>query len=204
MRTCEHKTSLAAWDVPSPVVAGEKFSVKAGAKCTANCDLRGRQIEIRDHKGVVLAVGILGETVWPGTDGLYWTEMEAIAPEHEGLHDASIAFSAGDHALPHAGAVATLSFATVRPARHRVCVAILERETRTPIPEAQVRLGYHRSASDESGIARFMVASGKHRLFVWKADFSAPERVLDVQQDLDFIVEAEALPKEDPYARWEG
>jgi hypothetical protein len=202
--TGEHRTSLAAWDVPSPVVAGEKFSVKVGAKCTAGCALNGQQVELRDGTGGVLAVGHLGETVWPGTEGLYWTELEAIAPGYEGLHNCSVVFSVCDHALPHQGASAALSFVTVGPGQHRVCVAIVERETGTPIAEAQVRLGYYRSASDESGIARFTTPSGKHRLFVWKADFSAPEQVVDVEQDVDLVVEAEVLPKEDPYARWQG
>lgn len=201
--TGEHKTSLATWDVPSPVVAGERFSVKVGAKCTACCALNGRQVELRDAKGGVLAVGHLGETVWPGTEGLYWTELEAIAPADEGLHECSVAFSC-DHDLPHRSAAAALSFVTVPPGRHRVSVAIVERETGAPIAEAQVRLGFHRSASDEAGVARFTAPSGKHRLFVWKADFSAPEQVVDVERDLDLIVEAEALPKEDPYARWQG
>ena len=75
--TGEHATSLAAWDVPSPVVAGEKFSVKVGAKCTACCALNGQRVELRDEKGGVLAAGPLGEAVWPGTEGLYWTELEA-------------------------------------------------------------------------------------------------------------------------------
>jgi hypothetical protein len=202
--TGEHKTSLAAWDVPSPVVAGQKFSVKIGAKCSACCALTGQQIELRDEKGAVLAAGHLDETVWDQTEGLYWTELEAVAPVHEGFHNYSVALSACDHALPHQSAAAAFSFVTVEPGRHCVNVAIVERETRAPIPEAQVRLGYHRSATDEAGIARFMPPSGIHRLFVWKAEFSAPEQVVEVEQDLDLIVEAEALPKDDPYARWQG
>ena len=67
-----------------------------------------------------------------------------------------------------------------------------------------MRLGYHRSATDASGVARFTAASGAHRLFVWKADFSAPEQMIDVEHDLDLVVEAEALPEEDPYERWQG
>ena len=68
--TGEHKTSLAAWDVPSPVVAGEKFSVKIGAKCSACCVLTGQQIELRDEKGAVLAAGrISARRYWPETGG---------------------------------------------------------------------------------------------------------------------------------------
>jgi hypothetical protein len=203
-RTGEHRTSLAAWDVPSPVAVGERFSLKVGAKCTACCALNGRQVELRDRNGSVLAVGHLGESPWPDTKGLYWTELEATAPGAEGLHECSVAFSVCHHALPHQGAAATLSFVTVPPGRHRVSVAILERETRAPIADAQVRLGYHRSASDESGIARFTAPPGQHRLFVWKAEFTIPEQMVDVGRDLDLVVEAEALPPEDPYARWQG
>lgn len=202
--TGEHATSLAAWDVPSPVTAGEKFPVKVGAKCTACCALSGQRVELRDEHGNVLAAGPLGEAVWPGTEGLYWTELELTAPVKEGLHNWSIAFSACDHALPHRGTTAALSFVTVGPGRHRVCVAIVERETKAPIAEAQVRLGYYRSATDASGVARFTASSGAHRLFVWKSDFSAPEQVIDVEQDLDLVVEAEALPQQDPYERWQG
>ena len=64
-----------------------------------------------------------------------------------------------------AGAPAALSFVTGVPGRHQVSVAIVERETKAPIPEAQVRLGYHRNATDEAGIARFVAPSGSHRLF---------------------------------------
>jgi hypothetical protein len=176
--------------------------VKVGAKCTACCALSGQRVELRDDRGNVLAGGPLGEVVWPGTEGLYWRELELIASLEEGLHNCSVAFC--DHALPHRGTTAALSFVSVGPGRHQVCVAIVERETKAPIAEAQVRLGYYRSATDASGVARFTASSGTHRLFVWKADFSAPEQMIDVEQDLDLVVEAEALPQQDPYERWQG
>jgi hypothetical protein len=202
--TGQHRTSLAAWDVPSPVTAGEKFVLKVGAKCTACCALSGRQVELRDHLGDLLGVGHLGEAVWPGADGLYWTEIEALAPGDEGLHAVTVMFPARDHALPHQGAAAAFSFMVAAPGRHRVSVAVVERETGAPIPEAQVRLGVYRTASDQAGIARFTAPSGSHRLFVWKAEFAVPEQVIDVACDLDLRIEAEALPPEDPYARWQG
>ena len=42
--------------------AGERFLLKVGAKCTANCAMNGRQVELRDENGDVLSVGHLGET----------------------------------------------------------------------------------------------------------------------------------------------
>src|SRR5205085_57019 len=35
--TVAHATSLAVWDIPSPVVRGERFEIKLGAKCSAAC-----------------------------------------------------------------------------------------------------------------------------------------------------------------------
>jgi hypothetical protein len=184
-------------------VAGEKFIVKVGAKCTACCALNGQQIELRNESGDVTAVATLGEP-WPGAEGLYWTEFGATAPAVEGLCHWSMAFSARDSGLPHQGASATLSFMAVGPAVHQVSVAIVERETAAPIGDAQVRLGFHRTATDGAGVARFRVQPGKHRLFVWKAGHDVPERIVEVDQDLDLLVEAEALPKTDPYAQWQG
>lgn len=203
-QTGEHTTSLAVWDAPSPIVAGEKFIVKVGAKCSACCSLKGRQVELRDDNNSVVAIGTLAQEPWPGAEALYWTALEVTAPETEGFFQWPIAFSPRDCELPHQGASATLSFMTVAPAVHDVSVAIVERETALPIGDAQVRLGYHRAATDESGVARFKVAPGKHRLFVWKASHAVPERIVEVERDLAITVEAEALPKQDPYAFWQG
>ena len=38
-------SSLAVWDVPSPVIVGAPFKVKIGAKSSADCGLKGRDVE---------------------------------------------------------------------------------------------------------------------------------------------------------------
>ena len=43
VRVTPQATSLAVWDVPSPVVAGTRFVIKAGAKSTASVALAGRR-----------------------------------------------------------------------------------------------------------------------------------------------------------------
>ncbi len=40
LTTVPHETSLAVWDIPSPVVRNARFEIKAGAKCSASCGLR--------------------------------------------------------------------------------------------------------------------------------------------------------------------
>ena len=49
--------SLAVWDVPMPVVAGEPFSIKVGAKSSAGRALGGRRVEVSDAAGAVVASG---------------------------------------------------------------------------------------------------------------------------------------------------
>src|SRR4029078_10961694 len=73
-----HETSLAVWDIPTPA-AGERFSVKAGAKSSAGCTLCGRRIEVLAGDAVV-ASGSLGDAPWPGTSALYWAELALRAP----------------------------------------------------------------------------------------------------------------------------
>ena len=76
--TTEHRTSLAAWDVPSPVQAGEAFKLKIGAKCSAGCNLHGLRI---DAPGQPNHRAALGRACWRDAAGLYWCEMEVVAPE---------------------------------------------------------------------------------------------------------------------------
>src|SRR5690349_16641636 len=62
----QHKTSLAIWDLDSPVVVGRTGRMKVGAKCSAGCGLTRHQIEIHDQSGVAVAQGPLGAETWPG------------------------------------------------------------------------------------------------------------------------------------------
>jgi hypothetical protein len=48
--TKPHTSSLAMWDVPSPVVLDSRFTVKVGLKCSASCPLAGATIEIHDER----------------------------------------------------------------------------------------------------------------------------------------------------------
>src|SRR3954463_13583226 len=43
-----HGTSLAVWDIPSPIVKGERFAIKVGAKSAADAELKGLEIAVLD------------------------------------------------------------------------------------------------------------------------------------------------------------
>jgi hypothetical protein len=202
VRTLPHATSLAVWAVPSPVVAGARFKVTVGAKSSGACTLQGEAIRITDPKGVVLAEGELGGAPWPGTSALYWTELELAAPAQEGLYWCAASFAAAGLDTPHEGSSSRFSVAVVRPPEHRLTVEVLEKESRTPIDDAQIRLGAYRAATDPAGRAEVAMPKGTYDLTVWKVGYDAPIRTIEVQDDLTVQVEAVIVPPENPDAPW--
>jgi hypothetical protein len=201
-KTQAHTTSLAVWAVPSPVVIGERFSVKVGAKSSGGCSLAGRGIAISDTSGAAVGRGTLSETPWPGTSALYWAEVELPAPTQEGLAWYAADFAAADAVIPHDGSASRFSVAIVRPPEHRLTIVVREKDSRAPIEHAEIRLGAYAAATDPSGHAEVAVPEGSYELTVWKAGYDTPVRMLDISADLGIEIEAEALPPENPYAPW--
>ena len=199
-----HQTSLAVWDVPSPVEANARVRFKVGAKCSACCALHGRLIEVHDETGEVAARGRLGDAVWAEAEGLYWCEVVVNAPAASGLATFTTGFPANEPGAAHRGASTSLSFMVVEPARHQASIIVVEKGAGAPVSDAQVRLGFHRSATDEHGAVAFHVAPGEHRLVFWKAGYAAPEQTIFIRDDMRVIIEVEALPPKDPYARWQA
>jgi hypothetical protein len=202
VRVKPHATSLAVWAVPSPVVMGERFRIKAGAKSSAACALAGRKILVSDPAGAVIAEGYLGEAPWPGTSALYWTEVELAAPAREGLFWCAASFAADEVETPHEGTSSRFSVAIVRPPEHRLTVRVLEKDTLAPIEDAQVRLGPYGAATDPSGQAEVAMPKGTFDLTVWKVGYETPIMTVDVQNDVTVRVEAVIVPPENPDAAW--
>src|SRR5205814_4776907 len=84
--------SLAVWDVPMPVVASEKFSIKVGAKTMPGHALAGCRIEVSDSSGAVVATGRLGEAPWPETEALYWAALDIPAPTQQRFAEYAVRF----------------------------------------------------------------------------------------------------------------
>jgi hypothetical protein len=202
VRVKPHATSLAVWAVPSPVVTGERFSIKVGAKSSAACALKGRKILVSDPTGAVIGQGRLGDAPWPGTDALYWTEVELPAPAREGLFWCAASFAADEIETPHEGTSSRFSVAIVKPPEHRLTVEVLEKDTHAPIEDAQVRLGPYGAATDPSGQAEVAMPKGTFDLTVWKVGYEAPSMTVEVQDDVTVRVEAVVVPPENPDAAW--
>jgi hypothetical protein len=202
INTIPHGTSLAVWDIPSPVLTGQPFTIKVGAKSAANSDLKALDIAVHDASGAVAAHGRLRETPWPGTTALYWDEVELTAPAEEGLRTWSVRFAAESLALPHDGTAAGFSAMVSRPPEHRLTVKVVEQQSKEPIADVQIRLGPFRGTTDPTGIAEVMMPKGTYDLHIWKAAYEAPARPIEIKDDLSIEVEAVFVPEEDPDNAW--
>jgi hypothetical protein len=201
-RTMPHATSLAVWANPSPVVMGNPFKIKVGAKSSGACELKGAQVEIQDETGARIGVGTLGDTPWMETGALYWTEVDLAAPMKEGVISWSARFAPAALKIPHDGSFAEFSFAAVRPPEHSVTVKVIEKDTGVPIANAQVRVGAHRASTDESGLATLKTSSGMYDVIAWKPGYQSPSMTVAVTGDVGVQIEAVVIPKEDPDTRW--
>ena len=184
----EHKASIAVWELISPLVIGHTAKVKVGAKCADGCQLTDQPIEIKDGAGEAIARAGLGPTPWPGTSGLYWTEIEFRVPAEPGTHTFSVTSE-------HGGAQSEFSFIAVEPPDHSLTIQIHDKATKEPIPEVEIRLGVYRSISDARGLATIEVPKGDYPLTVWKLGyelFSTELRVTNTARvDMEIAVEPE-------------
>jgi hypothetical protein len=204
LTTVPHETSLAVWDVPSPVVRNARFEVKAGAKCTSACALAGKVIEIRDESGKLIGSGALGDAALPGTTALAFTTISLKAPHKLALNSWTASFAPSELKLPHGSAMSRFTFVTVAEPEHSVSVTVVNKETKTPIAGAQVRLGVYRAETNESGAAKMRVPKGAFPLVVTRPGYKMPERNIEVAKDVRVRIVAEPLPPEDPHALWTG
>ena len=195
-QTRPHQTSLAVWSVPSPVQMADRFAVTVGAKSSGACALGGAKIEIRNETGAPVGEGILGDTPWPGTDALYWTEITLAGPSREGLQRWSVAFVATDLGLPHLGSSAEFGFTAIRPPEHRVTVAVTESDVATPVAETQIALGPYRAATDKAGMAHIEVPGGTYDLAGWKSGFEPASRTVEIAADVSVQLRLMRRPKE--------
>lgn len=69
-------------------------------------------------------------------------------------------------ASQHEAAACTFSFRTIERPGNTVTVTVVDRDTETPLANADVHLGVHRAPTDADGKARVDVPVGEHELYV--------------------------------------
>lgn len=165
-----HPTSLVVWDLPPTIERGETFRVMLGVKCSLGCRPEGWTVEVRDQDGERRASEEVGGEPWPGTKGLYYTEMELTAPEIEGLYAwecaACVTEGDGGEEGRHRGCVAPIRVRVVPAPDLLLRVVALDGETRSPVEGAKAFVHPYEAFTDERGEAALRLPTGPFRLFV--------------------------------------
>ena len=194
-----HPTSVVVWGAPSPIVAASRFAVTVGAKCAVACPLAGRPVVVRDETGRDVGQGSLGTEPAAGTRALYAAAVLLTAPPEPGVHNwtatvpastgpaqAATARSADPAAAEptrHEAAACTFSFRTVEPPGNAVTVTVLDRDTESPLGNADVHLGVYRASTDAEGKARVEAPAGEYELYVRSPGYTPYTQPLTVTGD---------------------
>jgi len=184
-----HTTSVVVWDIPSAIVAGERFTIKVGIKCSNECHLTNTGFGVYDDEGAQIATGTLSDERWPGTTGLYVTEVELEAPAAEGLYTWSVRSLGSDAEIPHADGSVSFGVRVVSHPEYLVTVETVDKESQTPLSGARVVMHPYKAVTDERGIAQVRVAKGAYRLFVSQSRYLTFG--LPVEVDADMTARAE-------------
>ena len=124
-----------AWDIPSNVVAGDRFTIKIGIKCSSECQFADSVCNPRPRRARV-AAGVLSDDIWPGTAGLYFAEVELEGPIIRGPLPVERQMPAKDLARPHAEGAAEFGFRVVARPECLVKVEAVDRVSREPLAGA--------------------------------------------------------------------
>lgn len=187
-----HSTQLTIWDVPPTAVAGERFAVSVGARCSDGCDLRGRELSIYDQQGALVGTVKLGHDVWPGTEALYFAKVETRAPLEAGNHQWEAKIAGWDAGLPHAAGSFPVVVRVVSAPDCEVTVRALDREKRTPIKGARVVMHPYRAVTDENGVAKVRVARGQYDILVSGSRYMPASTSVEVTADIITSAELDA------------
>jgi len=193
--TCQienHKISLAAWDVPTPVEEKHGIRIKVGATCDHGCSLSGSVIEVKEANGKTISSGTLGGVPFVGTRSLFWAEVDFGAPGDLGLHTWEARVSHSNAPPSHTSATVRFSVLVTKSAQYRLTVSVSDGATKAPLGSAYVRVGGSTLFTDDSGKAAASVAPGIQELVAWKRDHLMSRSKVDVSKD--DVIQVELTP----------
>jgi hypothetical protein len=187
-----HAMQLTVWDVPATTVAGERFRVSVGVRCSAGCNLGGRELSIVDQAGSRISTVELGHEIWPDTESLYFAEAEARAPLEAGSHQWEARMAGWDADRAHTAGSFPMIVRVVSPPDCEVTVRAVDREKQTPIKGACVVMHPYRAVTDENGIARVRVARGQYDILVSGSKYMPATTSVEVTADMITSTELDA------------
>ena len=193
-----HEVQLNVWDVPSAIVAGERFKFMVGVKCSAGCNLAGREFGIFDREGCHHSAANLGHDIWPGTDALYFAEVAVEAPPMAGDHHWEVRTAACCSDLPHAAGSFGVTVRVVSPPDCEVTVEAVDREKQTPIKGVRVVMHPYRATTDQNGIAKVKVTKGRYDMLVSGSKYVPVGIAVEVTTDIITRAELDVDPSWEP------
>ncbi len=188
-----HTTSVVVWDMPSVVVASERFKIKVGIKCSSECDFKNRNFGIYNQEGTHVATVTLSGNRWPGTS-LYFAELELEAPATEDLYTWSVKCAGSAVGIPHDEGSVSFGVTVVRHPECLVTVETIDRETQMPLSGARVVMHPYRAVTDERGVAKVRVAKGEYKLFVSQTNYLTFALPVEVTANMTARAELELEP----------
>jgi hypothetical protein len=190
--------SLAVWDVPMPVVAGEKFALKVGAKSLSGRAPAGGRVEVSDAQGAVVASATLGDTPWPGTEALHWAALEVPAPRDRDVADYTVRLEpASLDAVP-----TRFSVAVAAKPGCTLTITVTEQDTQAALDGVEIRVGPFHARTDKAGRAELRVSRGDFLLQLWRTAHIAEPQPIRVGRDESLELTMVHVPEEHPDARW--
>ncbi|MCL2137234.1 MAG: hypothetical protein FWH40_06930 [Coriobacteriia bacterium] len=218
VKQAAHKTSLAVWDIASPVECASAFRIKVGAKCAHSCSLAGLGVGIYDDSGTLQGFGQLSFDVFSESVALYWLEIELAAPQAEGnyvwearLDESRLDIGGFDiegrtagpadsvEPVEHAAAIKGFSFSAKAKAQYKVNIAVVGKDTQAYPGRTVVMLRPYRNYTGDDGVAAFEVAPGQYMLFARADKYEDYNEVIQIEADLDLRIELEPSEYEEDY-----
>jgi hypothetical protein len=186
----KHGTSMAVWNVPTPIDYGAAFYPRIGVRSDDGCVLSGATVEVFDDAGKRVATGTLGPDPWVGTTDLYWAEVELRAPVDGGYHGWSARFPQSTVAgFQHEEMSQAFGLSTTKPPECTVTVGVTDADTREPVDGAYVRLGLHSGYTDETGSVKVALPKDSYEFVVWKTKHKMHRTTVVIAKDEDLRIE---------------
>jgi hypothetical protein len=194
--------SVAVWDVPMPVVTGEKFSIKVGVKSASGRAPVGGCVEVSDAAGTVVASGTLGDKPWPETEALYWAALDVPAPAKHVVAEYAVRFVPGQGDPTHDAVASRFSVTATAKPEHKLTVKVTEQATAAALEGVEIRLGSFRARTNAAGHAELQVCKGGYQLQLCRTAHIAPVKPINIEGDTSVELTMVHVPEDHPDARW--
>ncbi len=194
--------SLAVWDVPMPVVAGEMFSIKVGAKSASGLALAGCRVEVSDSSEAVVATEVLGKAPLPETEALYWAAIYMPAPAQQQFAEYAVRLMSNADDPAHNATATRFSVKVTAKPEHKLTVKVREQTTAEALGGVEIRLGSFRARTNAAGQAELLVCKGEYQLQLFRTAHIAPAQPIDIKGDASVELTMLHVPEDHPDARW--